>query len=175
MSSYEFVNSLNDFKKSNAKKIGFLTYDEEPPSLLEGREPALDELTSLSLEKMSALGKPFFLMVEGSQIDWASHANDTNYVISEFKEFDAAIRKVLEFAKADGNTLVIVTADHETGGMAISGGTIEKGRIKAKFTTGGHSAAMVPVFSYGPNSNVFSGIYENTAIFDKMQATVTRK
>ncbi len=175
MSGYEFVNSINDFKKSTAKKIGFLTYDKEPPSLIGGREPALDELTSLSLEKMSALGKPFFMMVEGSQIDWGGHDNDASYVISEFKEFDAAIRKVLEFAKADGNTLVIVTADHETGGMAISGGTIEKGRIKAKFTTGGHSAAMVPVFSYGPNSNVFSGIYENTAIFNKMQATVTRK
>ena len=174
MSSYEFVNTLNDFKKNTAKKIGFLTYNGEPPSLLEGREPALDELTSISLKKMSTLDKPFFMMVEGSQIDWGSHANDTNYVISEFKEFDAAIRKVLEFAKSDGNTLVIVTADHETGGMAISGGTIEKGRIKAKFTTGGHSAAMVPVFSYGPNSNLFSGIYENTAIFDKMHATVTR-
>ena len=164
-----------EVSKSTAKKIGFLTYDKEPPSLIGGREPALDELTSLSLEKISALGKPFFMMVEGSQIDWGGHDNDASYVISEFKEFNAAIRKVLEFAKADGNTLVIVTADHETGGMAISGGTIEKGRIKAKFTTGGHSAAMVPVFSYGPNSNVFSGIYENTAIFDKMQATVTRK
>jgi alkaline phosphatase len=78
----------------------------------------------------------------------------------------------LEFAKADGNTLVIVTADHETGGMAISGGNFEKGKIRAKFTTRGHSAAMVPVFSFGPSSKQFSGIYENTAIFDKMHSTV---
>jgi alkaline phosphatase len=172
MSAYEFVNDVETFKKSTSNKIGFLTYDEEPPSLLEGREPSLASLTKISLEKISALGKPFFMMVEGSQIDWGGHDNNTSYVISEFKEFDSAIRNALEFAKADGNTLVIVTADHETGGMAISGGNFEKGKIRAKFTTRGHSAAMVPVFSFGPSSKQFSGIYENTAIFDKMHSTV---
>ena len=112
------------------------------------------------------------MMVEGSQIDWGGHGNNTDYVISEFKEFDSAIRNALEFAKANGNTLVIVTADHETGGMAISGGTLKRGKIKAEFTSKGHSAAMVPVFSFGPSSKQFSGIYENTAIFDKMLSTV---
>jgi alkaline phosphatase len=172
MSAYEFVSDIEAFRKSSSKKIGFLTYDEEPPPLLEGREPSLAELTKISLEKISALGKPFFMMVEGSQIDWGGHGNNTDYVISEFKEFDSAIRNALEFAKADGNTLVIVTADHETGGMAISGGTLKRGKIKAEFTTKGHSAAMVPVFSFGPSSKQFSGIYENTAIFDKMLSTV---
>lgn len=172
MSAYEFVSDIEAFEKSTSKKIGFLTYDEEPPSLLNGREPSLASLTKISLEKISALGKPFFMMVEGSQIDWGGHDNNTNYIISEFKEFDSAIRNALEFAKADGNTLVIVTADHETGGMAISDGNIEKGKIRAKFTTKGHSAAMVPVFSFGPSAKQFSGIYENTAIFDKMLSTV---
>ena len=172
MSAYEFVSDIEAFRKSSSKKIGFLTYDEEPPPLLEGREPSLAELTKISLEKISALGKPFFMMVEGSQIDWGGHGNNTDYVISEFKEFDSAIRNALEFAKANGNTLVIVTADHETGGMAISGGTLKRGKIKAEFTTKGHSAAMVPVFSFGPSSKQFSGIYENTAIFDKMLSTV---
>ena len=111
------------------------------------------------------------MMVEGSQIDWGGHANNTEYVISEFKEFDSAILNALEFAKADGNTLVIVTADHETGGMAISGGTLKRGKIKAEFTTKGHSAAMVPVLVLDRVQNNFQA-YENTAIFDKMLSTV---
>jgi len=108
------------------------------------------------------------MLVEGSQIDWGGHANDIDYVVSEFKEFDKTIQSVLDFAKNDGNTLVIVTADHETGGLALTGGNLNQSKVKGKFNTGGHSATMVPVFSYGPNSKLFSGIYENTAIFDKM-------
>ena len=172
MDTYEFVNSEYEFKNSTSDKIGFLTYEEEPPSLLSGRKPALDELTRLSLEKLSAKEKPFFMMIEGSQIDWGGHANELNYVISEFTEFDHTIQKVLEFAKADGNTLVIVTADHETGGLALDAGNLKKGKVKGNFGTGGHSAVMVPVFSFGPKSKLFSGIYDNTAIFDKMLKAV---
>ena len=118
--------------------------------------------------KLNLKNSPFFMLVEGSQIDWGGHANDIDYVVSEFKEFDKTIQSVLDFAKNDGNTLVIVTADHETGGLALTGGNLNQSKVKGKFNTGGHSATMVPVFSYGPNSKLFSGIYENTAIFDKM-------
>ena len=83
-----------------------------------------------------------------------------------------AISKALKFAKADGNTLIIVTSDHETGGLSLSGGNLKKSRVKADFSTGGHSGSMVPVFSYGPNSELFSGIYDNTSIFDKMLKTI---
>ena len=167
MSNYTFVNNFEEFKNSTSKKIGFFTYPSKPPPKDLGRKPSLDDLTQESLKKISQK-KPFFMMIEGSQIDWGAHDNSLSYVLSEFKEFDLAISKALEFAKADGNTLVIVTADHETGGLSLSGGNVKKSRIKADFSTGGHSGSMVPVFSYGPNSELFSGIYENTAIFDKM-------
>jgi alkaline phosphatase len=114
-------------------------------------------------------------MVEGSQIDWGGHDNSLNYVLSEFKEFDLAIGKALEFAKADGNTLVIVTADHETGGLSLSGGNVNKSRVRADFNSGSHTGTMVPVFSYGPYSNLFRGIYDNTAIFDKMLTAINRE
>ena len=167
MSNYTFVNNFEEFKNSTSKKIGFFTYPSKPPPKDLGRKPSLDDLTQESLKKISQK-KPFFMMIEGSQIDWGAHDNSLSYVLSEFKEFDLAISKALEFAKADGNTLVIVTADHETGGLSLSGGNVKKSRIKADFSSGGHSGSMVPVFSYGPNSELFSGIYENTAIFDKM-------
>ena len=174
MTSYTFVDDFEEFKDSSSKKIGFLTYPVEPPPKNLGREPSLDVLTEVSLRKLSK-DKSFFIMIEGSQIDWGGHDNSLKYILSEFKEFDLAIAKALEFAKADGNTLVIVTADHETGGMALSGGNVKRSRVKANFTSGEHTGSMVPVFSYGPYSELFKGIYENTAIFDKMLSAVMSK
>ena len=172
MSQHTFVNNLEEFKKSSADKIGFLTYGEEPPPKRLGRASALEDIVETSLQKMKAKETPFFMMIEGSQIDWGGHDNDTDYIISEFQEFNLTIQKVLDYAKANGNTLVIVTADHETGGFAITGGSLKRSRVKGSFNSKGHSATMVPVFSYGPNSDLFAGIYENTAIFDKMLITL---
>jgi alkaline phosphatase len=107
-------------------------------------------------------------MVEGSQIDWGGHSNNTQYIVEEMIDFDKAIGKVLEFAKNDGNTLVIITADHETGGFTINKGSTETGVVEGKFTTGSHTGVMIPVFAYGPGSEAFAGIYENNEIFHKM-------
>jgi alkaline phosphatase len=108
-------------------------------------------------------------MVEGSQIDWGGHSNNTQYIVEEMIDFDKAIGKVLEFAKNDGNTLVIITADHETGGFTINKGSTETGVVEGKFTTGSHTGVMIPVFAYGPGSEAFAGIYENNEIFHKMK------
>jgi len=169
MNQYEFVSNLKQFQNTDSDKIGFLTYGKEPPKKLEGRSPALEDIVASGLEKMEAKQKPFFLLIEGSQIDWGGHANDMEYMLSEFKEFDKTIETVFDFAKKDGNTLVIVTADHETGGLTLKGGDFENATVKGDFSTEGHSAEMVPVFSYGPYSKLFSGIYENTSIFEKMK------
>jgi len=107
-------------------------------------------------------------MIEGSQIDWACHANRANLLTGEMQDFDSAIRQVLEFAKRDGETLVIVTADHETGGLGLIHGN-NKNQVEYAFTSNGHTAAMVPVFAYGPGAELFSGIYDNTAIYQKMR------
>ncbi|MEA3317880.1 MAG: alkaline phosphatase, partial [Bacteroidota bacterium] len=96
------------------------------------------------------------------------HANDTEYIVSEMIDFDKAVGKAIDFAKKDGNTLVIITADHECGGFALNGGDMEKGTVEGAFTTDHHTAVMVPVFAYGPGANKFMGIYQNTAVFDKM-------
>ena len=119
----------------------------------------------------------FFIMIEGSQVDWGGHGNDADYLISELIDFDDAIGKALDFAEKDGNTLVIVTADHETGGFTLSSSLMktvdgksssDANEIKEAFSTNGHSATLVPVFAYGPGSEAFSGVYENTEIFHKI-------
>jgi alkaline phosphatase len=113
--------------------------------------------------------KGFFLMVEGSQIDWGGHNNDSEYIINEMLDFDRVVGKVMDFAEKDGNTLVIVTADHETGGYSINyGSTMDK--FVTGFTTDYHTATMIPVFAYGPGAESFAGIYDNTRIFHKMLA-----
>tara|TARA_B100000768_G_scaffold168001_1_gene172522 strand:+ start:1002 stop:1955 length:954 start_codon:yes stop_codon:yes gene_type:complete len=169
MLKYDFVKSIKEFEKSKASKIGFFTYFDEPPSIINGRAPNLDKITRIAIDKLSSSNSPFFIMIEGSQIDWAGHNNNGKMLISEFKDFNSAIKEALNFAKSEGNTLVVVTADHETGGMSFSG---RVNRVFTKFNTKSHTATMVPVFSYGPNSQLFKGIYENTEIFKKLKTTL---
>tara|TARA_B100000497_G_C7667783_1_gene402726 strand:- start:921 stop:1877 length:957 start_codon:yes stop_codon:yes gene_type:complete len=170
MSEYEFIKSLDELEKSISTKVGYFTYFDEPPSILNGRPANLDLITRTVLNKLSLNKSPFIVVIEGSQIDWGGHDNDSKMVLSEFIDFDSAIKEALEFAKNDGNTLVVVTADHETGGMSLNGGEINN--VNIKFNTKSHTGTMVPVFSFGPSSETFSGIYENTQIFYKLRESI---
>jgi len=127
----------------------------------------LPDATVTAMKILNNNKKGFFLMVEGSQIDWGGHDNDTEYIVEEVIDFDHAVAKALEFAKNDGKTLVVVTADHECGGFGLNGGNFENGTVEGAFTTDGHTGVMVPVFAFGPGAEEFIGIYENTALFDK--------
>jgi alkaline phosphatase len=104
------------------------------------------------------------MMVEGSQIDLMSHKNDYKEIISETADFDTAVKEALDFAEKDGNTLVVVTADHETGGLTLVDGSLTEKKAKPSFSTDQHSASMVAVFSYGPGAELFTGMFENTHI-----------
>ena len=151
------------------RNYAYLTADGEPLPNSQGRNylsAAVDVATTF-LDRRDEQNDGFFLMVEGSQIDWGGHANDSDYIITEMLEFDGAVGKVLDWAARDGETLVIVTADHETGGYAIQNGSA-MGNIEGAFTSDYHTADLIPVFAYGPGAERFGGIYENTAIFDKM-------
>ena len=110
----------------------------------------------------------FFLMVEGSQIDFAGHANDSTTLVEEMRDFDATLNVVLDYAEKDGNTLVVVTADHETGGLSIIDPNGRYIRTDFNFSTRSHSAVFVPVFSFGPGAERFSGIMDNTEIISKI-------
>ncbi len=141
----------------------------EPESVEKGRDylPLASRLAPEFLARRSDKG--FFLMIEGAQIDWACHGNKDTMAVQEMLDFDKAIGEVLRFAEQDGNTLVIVTADHETGGMALLRGS-DKQSLKIKFTTDYHTAALVPVFAFGPGAEQFNGLYDNTDIYFKMRA-----
>ncbi len=140
------------------------------PKMSQGRGDFLPNATKLALEKLSKNEKGFFLMVEGSQIDWGGHDNDADYLIEELLDFDKTLGVALDFAKQNGETLVIVTADHETGGFTLASDGSDYNKIKPTFSTTGHSGTMVPVFAEGPGAFLFNGIYESTEIYHKMMA-----
>ncbi|MEQ9442100.1 MAG: alkaline phosphatase [Cyclobacteriaceae bacterium] len=149
------------------QKYGFLLAPDGLPKMQEGRGDFLPQATQMALDYLSQDEAGFFLMVEGSQIDWGGHSNDTEYIIEEVKDFDKTLGVALDFAEKDGNTLVVVTADHETGGFSLASGE-DYNDLVGSFTTGGHTPDLIPVFAFGPGAEIFSGIYENTGIFDKM-------
>ena len=104
MDKIDVVKNFNAYKKSGSERIGFFTFNDEPPSLIDGRPPLLGKYLTATLDKLDNRKEPFFLMVEGSQIDWGGHANDIEYITSEFIEFNEAIEVALNFAKNNSNT-----------------------------------------------------------------------
>jgi len=175
--------ALGDFSGiKQYSKMGYLLAGNHMKPAAKGRGNFLPKATELGIQFLTkdANNSNFFMMVEGSQVDWGGHANDAEYLISELIDFDNAIGKALDFAEKDGNTLVIVTADHETGGFTLSSTLKETkdgnsysdyNEITGTFSTNGHSATLIPVFAYGPGAEVFSGVYENTEIFHKILET----
>lgn len=135
-----------------------------PPASVRGDVLAQD--TARALEVLSAdKEQGFFLMVEGSQIDTACHANDLREAACEMLDFDKAVGVVLQWMQTHPDTLLVITADHQTGGLSLLGGDMEKGSVKGAFSTGSHNGILVPVYAAGAGAAVFTGFHENTKLF----------
>ena len=162
---FDVVYTIDDMYKSESSKLAALLSEEHMPTVLEGRGNALAHMTAKAIETLSRDGKGFFLMVEGSMIDWGAHERNIEYVVAEMIDLDEAVGVGLTYAENSGNTLVMLTADHETGGLTLNGGSMTEHRVNAGFSGTGHTAVMVPVFSYGPGADRISGIHDNTFYF----------
>ena len=158
------VDKIKDVQEG--KLIGLLA--DVSPERYPARGEILMEGVTTAINILNQNKKGFFLMVEGSQIDSEAHDNNQEGVVNEVLDFDRAIQIAFDFAERDGHTLVIVTADHETGGMNISRGNLETGSLSTTFSTTGHSGVPVPVYAFGPGAEKFSGIFENTAFLSKI-------
>lgn len=162
---YDVVYTMNDLKKSGSSKIAGLMAEGDMPYIDTGRDPQyLADATARAIEVLSRNKKGFVLMVEGSQIDWACHDNNMKRSVDETLDMDRAVKVAYEYARKNGNTLIVVTADHETGGMTITGGDVAEKTVSGTFSTKGHTGVMVPVFAYGPGSEAFAGVHDNTEI-----------
>lgn len=171
---YQVETDLKKIKQVKSGKLAGLTAGVHNGRMSE-RGDMLPVATETALEILDNNKKGFFLMIEGSQIDWGGHAGSTIYVVEDMLDFDQVVGQALEFAAKDKKTLVLITADHETGGVAITGGNMKDGVVKAAFPTTDHTAVMVPVFAYGPGAEEFIGIMENTDIHKKMKKLLLEK
>lgn len=169
MKGYDVVTSMDSLAFAESDRIAALIHAEHQRPAALGRGDMLEQAATFGIDHLSKNKKGFFLMIEGSQIDWGGHDNNVPYIVTEMLDFDRTIGEALKFAAKDGETLVVVTADHETGGFSINGGDLETGIVEGNFTSGSHTAVMVPVYAYGPKAQLFSGIMENTDIFFKFK------
>ena len=167
---FEVDTSMNMVLKSTSLKLAGLVAHGGNPFRLNGRGDMLPESSRKAIEVLNKNPKGFFLMIEGSEIDGAAHSNYADTLIDETLDFDRAAGEVLDFAQIEGHTLVVITADHETGGVTITGGDRKTLTVVLNFSTKDHTAVMVPVYAYGPGAEKFAGIYDNTEIFYKFLA-----
>lgn len=156
-----------------AQRLGFLIADKDLPKMLEGRGPFLKDASRLAINQLSKNEHGFFLMIEGSQVDWGGHDNDFDYMISELIDLDDTLGALMAYAQKDQNTLIVVTGDHATGGLSLSASNDDYNTIAPSFSSPGHNADWIPVFAYGPGAELFSGVYENNMIFHKIKALLS--
>src|SRR5690606_28294540 len=165
---FTLLDNIDAIGNSTANKVGSFLSEQGVPSYLDGRGNQLAVATRNGLQFLESKDKPFFLMVEGAKIDSYAHANNVAGVVTEGIDFDTAITEAIAFADRTGNTLVVITADHETGGMTLPQGNLEDSIVEGDFTTDDHTASMVPIFAYGPRSQEFQGISENNEVYHKI-------
>ena len=168
---YAVAGSLEEAEPVHAGRLLCALTDENIPGTVR-REDYLRCVTQKSLEILSAnadsVGRGFVLMVEGSLIDGAAHANDPERLLNEMRDFEKAVAAAMDFADRTPGTLVVITADHETGGLSIlseeADFTRSESGLRYAFGTGSHSATMVPVYLYGTGAERIRGVMDNTAL-----------
>ena len=167
---YNFVEKREDLANVHSGKLLGLFAPLDMDPVLD-RGPVLEDATMKAIELLDNK-KGFFLMVEGSQIDDWAHRQKVGYMAEELFDFDKTIGKVLEWAEKDGHTLVVVTADHGTGGITLIDGSLEDRTVNVHFSTKGHHGIVVPVFAWGPHAEDFGGVMENAELSNRIRKLI---
>ena len=175
---FTVVDNLNDPACATADRLGYLPTKVEAGYIVDGRTDFLPKSARYAMDFLkdhSNRKKGFFLMVEGARIDKACHANQFESMVKEMLDFDKAIAEAIKFADEDGNTLVIISADHETGGLAVAEGNPARGEASGNYVYTWHSAIPVPLFAYGPHAQDFMGVQGNEEVGQKIINLLTGK
>ena len=138
----------------------------------------LEKATAKALEVLSRdHEKGFFLMIESAIIDGYGHNNDGDGMVVEMQEFGRTLRQMIEYVNQHPETLLVVTADHETGGTGVyyNGNTPgNEGPLKFRFSTSGHTGTVVPIFAYGAGAENFAGVMKNIDVPKKIDALIKK-
>ena len=149
------------------KKYAVMANDNHMPPAAE-RGDFLPRAVKTALKTLDSAENGFFLMVEGSQIDFACHGNDSTWMMDEMLDFDYAVKVALDYAKEKGNTLVVVTADHETGGLTMPDPNGKYTNPVFSYSTRSHTCLPVMVYAYGPGAEQFTGWMQNRDLKGKI-------
>ena len=178
---------MNDFNDNKLGKVFGLFADEHLRSIdspdNHSSEPSLSEMLQFAVKRSGQFinngCKGFFIMGEGSQVDWAGHSNSLEYLKREMQDLDSAVEWAFNYAKENTDTLVVVTADHETGGLLIEPANpadYNGNEVKFSFNTavgrGTHTGVPVPIYAYGPGAENFTGTLDNTDVYRAMIAAL---
>lgn len=168
---YRFIRSVEEIAAAKGPAI---CIDERMGDAAEQANlTLLADATRASIAKLRQQSdKGFFLMVEGAKIDYAGHSKCLPGSVIEMLSFDLAVAEALKFADSNGHTLVVVTADHETGGLTLLDGDERTGRVMGVYVTDDHTPDMLPVYAYGPGSDRFCGTYWNTEIARRIKSLI---
>lgn len=171
---FQLPKTWDELSKITSGKVFAVPYPKDTPLPKERG----DLLARASIKGMNLLNQNpngFFMMIEGSQLDDYGHSNNLDLLMQETLDFDQTVGAVMKWAEQHEGTLVIVTADHETGGLTLLGGDLAEGTVQCRFSTNSHSGVMVPVYAFGTGAQLFTGLYENTAIYHKIKYLLEQK
>ena len=158
---YAVVYSQDELSKCESEKIFGLFAEGHLPEASK-RGGVMQQNMLKALEQLDKNPNGFFMMLEGSRIDMEAHLNKYDAMVEETLDFDRCVAIALDFAKRKGNTLVVVTADHETGGLTLPA---KGSKTQDKWTTLNHTGVPVPIYSFGPGAENFTRVMQNTDIF----------
>lgn len=170
----ELLDELKEVGNSSSSRVGYFSAEGSNLSIENGRGDFLKTSAMEALEYLGRKKTPFFLMIESALIDSGGHANSTSTIVTEMLDFDILIGEMIKYADQNSGTLLIITADHETGGVSIPQGNLQSGEVELAFHSDDHTGIMVPVFAYGSHSGDFRGFYENTEVFEKIISIVKK-
>lgn len=171
--NFKVINGLGNLHDSiNLLTNRVICFDEDD---IEQDYRMIESAFGKSITLLKQSGRGFFIMLEGAKIDGGGHAKDMKLTIEEYLSFDKVVGEALKFADEDGETLVLVTSDHETGGLVLIDGDYKSGKILGHFATNDHTGIPVPVFAYGPKSDKFSGFFQNADLAEIIVEIVSQK
>jgi alkaline phosphatase len=165
-SGYTLARTLPDLRAAAGNRLlGVFTTQKHEADFPEARLP---ELARIALDRVSRDGDGFFLMIEHEGTDGASHAKETEAFIKSMVSFDEAVGVALDYAATRNDVLVVVTGDHETGGLQIHGEKEQE--LRLAWATGSHTGEALPVFSIGPGANTLTGFMSGDELGRRLQS-----
>lgn len=169
---FEYIDTMQELGKAESTTRTLAILADKEVGADSGDYLAEATATALALLEERGGDNGFVLMVEGSLIDGMGHANDAMAQQKEMTGFMRAIEVAVEYAAAHPDTLVVVTADHSTGGLSIVSAdadfTLSEQGVEYRWTTKGHSGEMIPIYLYGAGAEHINGIMENSALGAKL-------